>query len=449
MLKINYKENINRIGNIKKIHRNNVKSIIILSIFFLIPILYLNPSYIKANTEVQELQQKIEEKNRNIEALNAEIKQYEALTDKTSQEARTLQSRIQQLEQNARSIDLDIKKIRERIDLANLDIKRLNLNITESEQKIKDLKYNIESSIKNIYQVEHTNLIQIFLNNKNLSSMLSEVNTQLSFTDSLKNLIDKTREERGRLEGAKENQESRKNELVRLESDLSGKKQAVTYAKNEQSDILKETKNQEKEYQRILKEKQALKASVEKELFEYESQLKYTLDPTSLPKAGSNSLEWPLDNVRITQQFGRTVAAQRLYVSGSHNGVDFGAPIGTPVKSVQSGVVLGAGDTDLACKGASFGRWILVRHNNGLASLYAHLSVINVTAGQQVRVGETIGLSGNTGYSTGPHLHLSVYAADAVKVETRPSISCRGKIFTMPIAPIQAYLDPLLYLPKR
>jgi murein DD-endopeptidase MepM/ murein hydrolase activator NlpD len=156
-----------------------------------------------------------------------------------------------------------------------------------------------------------------------------------------------------------------------------------------------------------------------------------------------------VDNVRITQRFGKSVAAKRLYVSGSHNGVDFGAPIGTAVKATADGVIAGTGDTDLTCRGASFGRWILIKHINGLATTYGHLSVIGVSSGQTVKRGDVIGYSGNTGYSTGPHVHISVYPANAVRVENRPSASCGGKVYNMPIAPIDAYLDPMLYLPSN
>ena len=57
-------------------------------------------------------------------------------------------------------------------------------------------------------------------------------------------------------------------------------------------------------------------------------------------------------------------------------------------------------------------------------------------------------LSGNTGSSTGPHLHVAVYASTGVNVDTVPSKSCGGKVFTQPIAALNAYLNPSLYLPK-
>jgi murein DD-endopeptidase MepM/ murein hydrolase activator NlpD len=115
--------------------------------------------------------------------------------------------------------------------------------------------------------------------------------------------------------------------------------------------------------------------------------------------------------------------------------------------AMSSGTVAGVGDTDQTCSGASFGKFILIKYDNGLASTYGHLSLIKVSKGQKVARGEVVGYSGNTGYSTGPHLHVSVYAKNAVEVKSLPSKSCVGKTLTQPIAPTSAYLDPMYYLP--
>ncbi len=395
---------------------------------------------------VDELQKKIEERSKNIEQLNKEIQAYSELTDKTSKEALSLQKVIKELEQNAKVMDLDIKRLREKIEVANLDIKKLDLNIDESKEKIASLQDGIASSVREIQRAENFSFIENILSQRNLTDFLSEVDSQLTFNGAIQNRITLVRGEKQKLETNKSTQETKKKDLVKMQAELADKKKVVENTKAKQSEVLKETKNQEKTFQQILKDKLAQKAAFEKEIFDFESKIKYTLNPSSIPKAGS-LLSWPVDNVRITQRFGKSVSAKRLYVSGSHNGVDFGVPIGTPLKAAAAGVVEGVGDTDLACKGVSFGRWVFIRYDNGLASIYGHMSVLSASEGQRVSAGDVVGYSGNTGYSTGPHLHLSVYAADAVKVENRPSVSCKGKILRMPIAPIEAYLDPLAYLP--
>ncbi|MFF9755102.1 transglycosylase family protein [Streptomyces sp. NPDC014344] len=87
---------------------------------------------------------------------------------------------------------------------------------------------------------------------------------------------------------------------------------------------------------------------------------------------------------------------------GYHTGVDFPVPTGTPVKSVGAGTVVAAGWE------GSYGYQVVVRHNDGRYSQYAHLSAISVKNGQSVGAGQRIGRSGSTGNSSGPHLHFEV-----------------------------------------
>lgn len=89
---------------------------------------------------------------------------------------------------------------------------------------------------------------------------------------------------------------------------------------------------------------------------------------------------------------------------GPYNAVDIGAPVGTPIAAAADGVVI----TTKSPSGwnGGYGGLTIISHPNGSQSLYAHQSRIDVTPGQTVTQGEQIGLSGNTGRSTGPHLHL-------------------------------------------
>jgi murein DD-endopeptidase MepM/ murein hydrolase activator NlpD len=94
--------------------------------------------------------------------------------------------------------------------------------------------------------------------------------------------------------------------------------------------------------------------------------------------------------------------AGSYWSKGYHTGVDFPVPTGTSVKAVAAGRVVAAG------WGGSFGYEVVVRHDDGRYSQYAHLSAISVKTGQSVGAGQRLGRSGSTGNSTGPHLHFEV-----------------------------------------
>ncbi|MEU6986973.1 M23 family metallopeptidase [Streptomyces sp. NPDC046324] len=90
-----------------------------------------------------------------------------------------------------------------------------------------------------------------------------------------------------------------------------------------------------------------------------------------------------------------------------HSGQDFAVPVGTPVKAAGAGTVVKAGPNG-GGDGPAYGNAIVVKHANGKYSQYAHLSKINVHIGQKVGAGQKIALSGNTGNSSGPHLHFEI-----------------------------------------
>ncbi len=89
--------------------------------------------------------------------------------------------------------------------------------------------------------------------------------------------------------------------------------------------------------------------------------------------------------------------------SSFHNGIDIGVPMGTPVAAAMEGTVAETGYSSI------MGKFVTMRHSGGWKTLYAHMSSVSVQSGQFISQGKRLGLSGNTGYSTGPHLHFTVY----------------------------------------
>ena len=86
-----------------------------------------------------------------------------------------------------------------------------------------------------------------------------------------------------------------------------------------------------------------------------------------------------------------------------HDGIDIAAPIGTPIVAPREGTVLATGNS------TSFGRYLRMAHPDGYVSFMAHLHSVTVSVGDVVRQGDKVAYSGNTGRSTGPHLHFSLF----------------------------------------
>ena len=122
-----------------------------------------------------------------------------------------------------------------------------------------------------------------------------------------------------------------------------------------------------------------------------------------LRKAMGEIFAYPITaKYRLTSLFGRR-ADPFTGVPSNHTGIDMACPSGTAVKSAMSGTVIFTGWSNI------YGNYVIVKHYDGYQTLYAHLSKITTKKGQSVNQGDRLGLVGSTGYSTGAHLHFSVY----------------------------------------
>ncbi len=166
----------------------------------------------------------------------------------------------------------------------------------------------------------------------------------------------------------------------------------------------------------------------------------YTPEGSSLDPAFSR---YPFEgNYRLSSNFN---PRRKHPVTGRispHNGTDFAMPIGTPITAPASGRVERVGNHHAA------GRYIVVRHDNGYRTRYLHLSRPLVTQGERIEMGERIALSGNTGRSTGPHLHYEVIVnntpVNAMSVELPENTSLSGDTliaFQRQAEPMLAALD--------
>lgn len=118
-------------------------------------------------------------------------------------------------------------------------------------------------------------------------------------------------------------------------------------------------------------------------------------------KLWSNPFSFPVKDVYVTDTYG--YSRQTVGYEIAHKGTDFRAPVGTEVLAINDGKVV------LVKTFRNYGKAVVIDHGEGILSLYMHLSEFRVMEDEMVKKSQIIGLSGATGYATGPHLHLSVW----------------------------------------
>lgn len=406
--------------------------------------LFLCPVLLSAQT-AEELRKSIEDQRAKLDAINTEIKQYEVELVEIGGKKQTLQTAVNGLDLSVKKTQAKVRSKQGQITTTELEIQQLTGEIVGKEEVIKLESEAIAGTIRKLRETEDYSLVEMLLGSKNVGEFWNDTEVVRTIQDSMRVHVDSLEEAREILAGDRDEAQEKRELLVTQKDDLAAEERSLAVQKNEQQGLLSRTKNQEANYQKLLADKRAARATFESALSDLESKLQYTLDPSRLPSAGKGILRWPLDSVHITQQFGRTADSGRLYVSGTHNGVDFRASVGTPVKSALGGVVQGTGNTDAIPGCYSYGKWALVKHGNGLSTLYAHLSDVGVSQGQSVNTGQVLGYSGFTGYATGPHLHFTVYASDAVQIRKLGSgKGCNNAV--IPVSAANGYLNPLDYL---
>ncbi len=400
------------------------------------------------------LQNTLSSKNDEVQQIQRELDQYQSQLNATSQKTQTLKSAVA-------TLDLNAKKLAKQKQLYEKKIAISAEKLVLNQKTILDLQNGISENtltngqlIKQMSELEQTSLPEYLLSNNSISDFFDATITMGQVIKKLRSTISTMRVQKTSIEQAQKDLEKTTVELKQLQTELIDQEKIIEIEKQAKSKLLAESHNTESVYKKLVADTEKRIEALESEIRDYETKIKFMLDEKSLPKSGSAVLAWPVEKPFITQLFGKTKDSKRLYASGSHSGVDFRGSVGTPIYAVASGIVEGTGDTDIICPKASFGKWIFIRHDNGLATTYGHLSLIKAVSGSRVAKGELIGYSGNTGHSTGPHLHITVYAShgvggsDGARISEKPSTACAGKMLRQPMAPINAYLDPMLYFPK-
>lgn len=185
----------------------------------------------------------------------------------------------------------------------------------------------------------------------------------------------------------------RRQELVGARSQRDGLRAQALSEEAKQKAILEEVKDQVEKFEAEI-------ASLKKESDAIAALLRARQRTQKVLPSGKGVLAAPVAG-GVTSAFGARVHPI-FETTRMHNGVDLSAPAGTPVKAADAGTVAVAGTR------GGYGTTVIIDHQNGLATLYAHLSGLAVAEGAKVDRGQVVGYAGSTGFSTGSHLHFEV-----------------------------------------
>jgi len=315
------------------------------------------------------------------------------------------------------------------------DITKLDVKVTEYTMKLNDLKSKVDdvtnklaeqeqalqntsqlynsaeeiyiTRLKVIYENGIPSYLDILFSSKSVTDFFSKINALKNILDYDRTLVNNMKNQKSYLDNVKSNIELQKIQLEQLKYDTE--KSAKTLedaraAKNNKISSLKGEKTTLTEKNKKLADQAtAAKKKIEQEI------AKLLQDGTKYTGNFTGKFTWPVPGVYvITAMFYDKEYYQ--IVENNHSGFDIGAPEGNSIVAMADGVVRIAGFNY-----GGYGNYVLVDHGNSdgytYATLYAHASALNVTAGQIVTKGQKIATSGNTGFSTGAHVHIEVIKA--------------------------------------
>ena len=271
------------------------------------------------------------------------------------------------------------------------------IELEESERQQAEQYAQLRSRLR--YMVEHgtASSLSILLSSDSFSDFLNryEIIRQISLRDEnlfeqLKAIRDKVLTEKQELEDTKKDAEDTKLQMEANKAELEAQMEAK---RKQMENIQLAQKNVKDAYAAMIETEDELMAQYKKAAAEYAAQSTYV----------GGTFMWPLPagNNVVTCKYGmRThpITGKRKL----HTGVDLRAATGTKVYAANKGTVTTSGYS------SAWGNYIIISHGGGITTLYAHMSKRSVSKDDKVKQGDIIGYSGNTGYSTAPHLHFEI-----------------------------------------
>ena len=384
------------------------KIVSILMIIIMLSITGLSQAESDLDTQKQENNEKIteaqEQKEEVQEQKNQTIKEVNQLSDQITQ----YQSQIAELDSQ--------------IDEANKKIEEEETNLQKAQEDYDEQQDTLNTRIVALYEAGETSYLDVLLSSDSITDFISNYYIISEIAECDLELLEKIDNQKKEIEQAKAELEASKNELTSAKSDKEKVSQELETAKSEKDQYVAQLSQEEQNLQAQIDELREANVSIDKKIKERQA----AIEAAKKAEAEKNKNNGSSNSSNSSNSSGSTsnpsssgfiypvpsaytrITTGLYYSNGSYHGaVDFGSGgiSGQPVYAVASGyVVLAEALT------TSYGNYIIIEHDNGLYTLYAHgqPGSIAVKEGQRVTQGQQIMRVGSSGNSSGPHLHFEV-----------------------------------------
>ena len=338
----------------------------------------------------------IQEQQRKLQDVNQQIDRQRSSVNQARQKEKTVVGQISSLDKDINKTESEIKYIDDRMTYLEHNIDEIQEEIKASEATLAEKSDILGKRLVFIYEKGgDVSYLEVLLAATDIKDFLTRYDLLNIIVEQDVELIKSINKEKKELSLKKCDLEIKQQELVNIQTDQIGQKEILDSQKEEKQKLLGSVRQEKKKLEQALNELEQESRQLEAIIRQYES-------GNTSSQAGTGTFTWPTPGcAKVTSEYGMRLhpilGERRL-----HTGMDIAAPMGATIVAADSGTVIFAGWM------SGYGQVIIVDHNNGLSTLYAHQSSFLVSKGATVDKGQAIGKVGSTGWSTGPHLHFEV-----------------------------------------
>jgi murein DD-endopeptidase MepM/ murein hydrolase activator NlpD len=375
------------------------------SIVLLITLLFLGIGIVLASDEVSDeiylLNSNIEQKQQSIDQISRQIDTYNTLIDQKQAEEASLNLELELLDNRVKKTELQIIQTEQEIDLVNEEMHLIELEIHGLEKKL-SIQQEIMADILREIQIVDNNLpFESLFGSNSLAELFNEIEQLESVNSKLNEAVHLAQVAKTDLLKKREDVNQKKGKLQELGITLNNEIELLKEEEKSKEVLISATQRSEAEFQLLLNQLRQEEAFINQQINLLQAEIEGKLSAND--EVGDSSiLSWPVSptGYGISAYFhDPTYPFRHLF---EHSGIDLPSPTGTAIGAAAPGYVA------WTRVGRLYGNYVMIIHTNGVATLYAHMSRIDVSPDQFVTRGQTIGAVGNTGLSTGPHLHFEV-----------------------------------------